>query len=110
LRGEGTLPFDTEPGIGERVLADHYLPGLSTPVDIIGTESAESELVAALRRTDGVAEVLPPVRSGDMVRIRVVLNDRFDTPAAGQTVQRLRSVVHGMPDARGLVGGPTAVM
>jgi RND superfamily putative drug exporter len=41
--------------------------------------------------------------------VNATLVDRYDTPAAEQTVQRIRDAVHGIPGANALVGGSTAV-
>ncbi|MGZ4544610.1 MAG: MMPL family transporter [Blastococcus sp.] len=43
------------------------------------------------------------------VLVNVTLADRFDTPGAQATVQRLRTAVHAVPGAGALVGGQTAV-
>jgi RND superfamily putative drug exporter len=41
--------------------------------------------------------------------VNVTLTDRYDTSAAEQTLQRLRTAIHAVPGAHALVGGSTAV-
>jgi RND superfamily putative drug exporter len=41
--------------------------------------------------------------------VNATLVDRYDTPAAERTVERIRAAVHALPGAGALVGGQTAV-
>jgi putative drug exporter of the RND superfamily len=59
------------------------------------------------------ANCLPPQLQVQPVDGRLLvdatLSDRYDTPEAQATVERIRQVVHAVPGAHALVGGSTAV-
>lgn len=95
---------------GQRLIEAHYPSGASSPADIVAAAGAADQVVAAARGVDGIADVRPPVRSADgrWVRVEAVLGATPDSPAAEDSVRRLRTAVHAVPGAQALVGGPTA--
>jgi RND superfamily putative drug exporter len=96
---------------GQRLIAAHYPAGVSRPVQVVAAAPAAPAVEAALRGEPGIAAVRPPVPStdGTLVRLDAVLRDPADSPAAAAAVERIRTAVHGVPDARALVGGYTAL-
>jgi RND superfamily putative drug exporter len=94
--------------VGEAVLARHFSAGVGDPVVVIADAAKVGEVQAALRVTPGVAGVAPPtVRSGTAF-LQGTLTAAPDSPAAYQTVERVRASVHSVPGANALVGGTTA--
>ncbi|MGW5667609.1 MMPL family transporter [Micromonospora sp. NPDC003776] len=106
--------FTTEVGsvTGQRLIAAHYPGGSAAPAEILAAAGSAGQLVAAARAVPGVAEVGAPEPSTDgrWVRVHAVLAAAPDSDAARDTVSRLRSAVHAVPDARALVGGRTATL
>ncbi|WP_262282377.1 MMPL family transporter [Micromonospora sp. MA102] len=106
--------FTTEVGsvAGQRLIAAHYPGGSAAPAEILAAAGTAEKVVAAARAVPGVAEVGAPEHSADgrWVRVPAVLADAPDSDAARDTVTRLRTAVHAVPDARALVGGRTATV
>ncbi|MFC0030532.1 MMPL family transporter [Micromonospora chaiyaphumensis] len=106
--------FTTEVGsvTGQRLIAAHYPGGSAAPAEILAAAGTADEVVAAARAVPGVAEVGAPERPADgrWVRVPAVLAAAPDSDAARDTVTRLRTAVHAVPDARALVGGRTATI
>ncbi|MEU4478728.1 MMPL family transporter [Micromonospora sp. NPDC023966] len=106
--------FTTEVGsvAGQRLIAAHYPGGSAAPAEILAAAGTADQVVAVARAVPGVAEVGTPERSADgqWVRVPAVLAAAPDSDAARDTVTRLRTAVHAVPDARALVGGRTATM
>jgi RND superfamily putative drug exporter len=105
--------FTTESGsvIGQRIIERHYPDGASSPVDILVAARAAEAVAAVAGTVDGVADVAPPLLSGDgrWARVSAVLAATPDSQAAKDTVDRLRNSVHAVPGADAVVGGETAV-
>ncbi|HEU4425909.1 MAG TPA: MMPL family transporter [Pilimelia sp.] len=106
--------FTTEVGSvrGQRLIERHYPGGAASPAEIIAAGTSADEVASTARSVAGVADVLPPVPSADggWVRVQAVLATTPDSPAAKQTVERLRDAVHAVPGADALVGGETAAI
>jgi len=114
---------DVESIQGQRALAEHFPAGAGSPA-LIAAPADQAEAAATLVADDpGVAQVAPltedgsgrPVPAGgqadagDQVLNIAVLNDPADSPAAVETIRRLRADLDSVsPDA--LVGGETAVL
>jgi RND superfamily putative drug exporter len=96
---------------GEEALARHFPAGTGSPVVVVARAGTDDAVVAALTRTEGVAEVGDPSPSpaGDYVFMEATLEAPSDSRQAQETVDRVRDGVHAVPDARALVGGNTAV-
>jgi RND superfamily putative drug exporter len=86
--------------LGQRIVAAHFPAGASAPADIVAAKSTVDILAATVPREPGIAAVR---RVGD-THLQAVLADPPDSPAAADTVRRLRADLP--PDA--LVGGTTA--
>ncbi|MEW2357913.1 MMPL family transporter [Spirillospora sp. NPDC029432] len=124
LRAEG-LPMDETfvndaPSVqAQRVLGEHFPGGSGDPAVVIANAGRANEVARAARSVPGVASVAPVTASGrpgagppkvvdGRVRIDVTLAGASDGDAAKRTVQRLRTAVHAVPDARAMVGGRAA--
>jgi RND superfamily putative drug exporter len=98
--------FRTEvPSIdAQQALARHFPAGAAQPATVITDAARADDVAAALRRTEGVAAVLPPERStdGELAQFNVQLTAAAGTPASDRAVQELRTI----PDV--LVGGNPA--
>lgn len=109
---------------GQQALAEHFPTGAGSPA-FIATPASQAEAANALVAADpGVADVAPLTSDGadaqteqgappeaveDQALSIAVLNDPADSPAAVETIRRLRADLDSVsPDA--LVGGETAVL
>jgi RND superfamily putative drug exporter len=103
--------FRTEPESvkGEEVLARHFPAGAGNPVQVIGRAEAASQLQGALSATQGVTQVTRPVVRDGYAYLEGTLTTAADSQASFDTVDRLRSTVHGIPGADAKVGGGSAV-
>src|SRR4029453_17525465 len=101
----------TEPDAvtGEQVLARHFPAGAGNPVQIIGNASAAPQLQAAVSATPGFTQVPRPVVKDGLAYVEGTLTSAPDSQAGYDTVDRLRSSVHAIPDADAKVGGGRAV-
>jgi putative drug exporter of the RND superfamily len=104
--------YTTEVGsvVGQRLVGEHFDDGASSPARIVAL-APSAEQVAAAAAVPGVAVVRAGEVSADgrWRRIQAVLADPPDSPAAEDTLDRLRAAVHAVPGGDALVGGPTAI-
>ncbi|MFD3355610.1 MMPL family transporter [Streptomyces fradiae] len=102
-----------------KVLAEHFPGGSGNPAVIIADASALPAVAKAAEETDGVASVVPVTASGrpgggpplvvdGRAQLNATLEAAPDSDAAKDTLVRLRTAVHAVPDADALVGGYTA--
>jgi len=111
---------------GQAVLARHYPAGTGVPVSITAAEADADEVLDVVQGVPGVADAAltvdgprgpggarpegAPVKVvDDRVQVQAVLDDPSDSPAAEDTVLRLRSAVDQV-GTDVLVGGGTAVV
>ncbi|GGK30342.1 putative membrane protein ActII-3 [Pilimelia terevasa] len=89
-------------------IATHFPAGSGAPAEIVAPVAARGRVAAAAGGVPGVVRLRPPAVSTDgaLVSVPVVLADAPDSPAAADTVRRLRAATGGIPGA--VVGGPTA--
>ncbi|MFE1149081.1 MMPL family transporter [Streptomyces albidoflavus] len=103
----------------QETLSRHFPGGAGNPAVVITDAGQVDEVVAAAKRTEGVASVAPVTESGrpgggaprvvdGRVRIDATLQDGADSDAAKETVARLRTAVHAVDSADAVVGGYTA--
>ncbi|MET7555511.1 MMPL family transporter [Streptomyces albidoflavus] len=103
----------------QETLSRHFPGGAGNPAVVIADAGQVDEVVAAAKKTEGVASVAPVTESGrpgggaprvvdGRVRIDATLQDGADSDAAKETVARLRSAVHAVDGADAVVGGYTA--
>ncbi len=94
---------------GLTLLAKHFPAGASQPVDVYASRASADRVQAAVDAVPDVAQLLPPVVTGDWVKVSAVLSVPSDSPAAYATVDRIREAVRAVPGANPLVGGLSAV-
>ncbi|MER5377573.1 MMPL family transporter [Streptomyces sp. NPDC002553] len=110
---------DDAPSVAaQSTLAQHFPGGAGNPTVVIADAARAGRVVAAAETTDGVASAAPVAASGrpggtplivdGRVRVDVTLDAAADSDAARDTVARLRTALHAVPDADALVGGYTA--
>jgi RND superfamily putative drug exporter len=103
--------FRTKPEAvaGEQALDRHFPAGAGDPVQVIGRAAAASQLQAAVSSTPGVTAVTRPAVRDGYAYLEGTLTSSADSQASFATVDRLRSNVHAISAADGLVGGSSAV-
>jgi RND superfamily putative drug exporter len=110
---------------GQQVLQAHFPAGVGSPAVVIARQSGAAAVLAAVRGVPGVSQAAylpatpsatgavdpaaPPRVEGGLVQIDAVLADAPDSPAARDTIERLRTAVHAVPGADAQVGGFTAI-
>ncbi|MDX6297291.1 MAG: putative drug exporter of the superfamily [Nocardioidaceae bacterium] len=96
--------------VGEQVIEQHGFPGGSgTPVVVMTNSDKASQVAAAVKADPGIAGVTAPVARGGEAYVGATLASAPDSQAAYNTIDRLRTAVHGIAGADALVGGGTAV-
>jgi putative drug exporter of the RND superfamily len=94
---------------GEAVLSRHFPAGASDPVSIVANSAQAGAVVKAAANTDGIVAAAQRGTSGGVSFIQATLADAPDSSAAYDTIDRLRSTLHAVPDAGALVSGTTAI-
>ncbi|NHC12479.1 MMPL family transporter [Motilibacter deserti] len=109
--------------LGQEVLGEHFPGGTGTPASVIGPQDEGERILEVVRADPGVASAAlrpeappaqgataegPPKVVDGQVQVEAVLTDAPDSPAAEDTVLRLRSAVDQV-GTDVLVGGVTAV-
>ncbi|MFF4908027.1 MMPL family transporter [Streptomyces sp. NPDC001260] len=102
----------------QSTLAQHFPGGSGNPTVVIANADRVDRVLAAARGTEGVASAAGVTASGrpggapkvvdGRVRVDVTLDSAADSDSAKDTVARLRTALHAVPDAQALVGGYTA--
>jgi putative drug exporter of the RND superfamily len=110
----GVTPADNftrkpESLLGQQVVNEHFPAGSTAPTDLYAPSGTAAAVAEAARSTSGVAAVRPAGTSatGQWTRLSAVLAAPPASPAAQQTVQRLRDATHHV-DPAALVGGSAA--
>jgi RND superfamily putative drug exporter len=109
LQLEDSFRTRPEAVTGEQALARHFTAGAGNPVQVVGRAAAAPRLQAALAATPGVTAVGAPVTRAGLGYLEGTLTSSADSQASFATVDRLRSSVHAIAGADGLVGGSSAV-
>jgi putative drug exporter of the RND superfamily len=94
---------------GEAVLSRHFPAGASDPVSIVANSAQAGAVVKAAADTDGIVTAAQRGTAGGVSFIQATLADAPDSSAAYDTIDRLRSTLHAVPDAGALVSGTTAI-
>ncbi|MHA4778745.1 MMPL family transporter [Streptomyces sp. MSC1_001] len=119
------VPFDEifvndAPSVAaQETLGRHFPGGAGNPAVIITDAGSVAKVVAAAEDVNGVDSALPVNASGrpapgaplvvdGRVRVDATLTAAADSDAARETLARLRTAVHAVPEANALVGGSTA--
>jgi RND superfamily putative drug exporter len=92
---------------GQRALAAHFPAGAGSPV-FIAAPAGQAEAAATLVANDAGVAQLAPFTGGQALSI-AVLSDPEDSPAAVETIRRLRADLDSVSQDA-LVGGETAVL
>ncbi|MGW8360370.1 MMPL family transporter, partial [Streptomyces wedmorensis] len=103
----------------QETLGRHFPGGAGNPAVIIADAPAAARVVAAAEGVPGVDSAFAvdaagrpapgaPLVVDGRVRIDATLTGAADSDAARETLVRLRTAVHAVPDADALVGGSTA--
>ncbi|MET7380860.1 MMPL family transporter [Streptomyces sp. NPDC005526] len=102
----------------QRALGEHFPGGSGNPAVVVADAGRLEQVLAASRTTEGVASASTVTRTGrpgatplvvgGRAQIDVTLRAAADSDAAKETVARLRTAVHAVPDAKARVGGYTA--
>ncbi|MDF6043748.1 MMPL family transporter [Streptomyces sp. JH14] len=104
--------FRTEPEsvVAQQRISAHYPSGSSAPAKIVTDAGAADRVRPVAAGVEGVTRVEDGDRTPDgrPASLSVVLSDAPDSPAAKDTVDRLRTAVHAVDGADALVGGTTA--
>jgi len=95
--------------VGEEVLARHFPAGSGQPVVVVGNAGQADQVRSAFAGTQGIDSVTPAVVRNDVAYLEGTLTAAADSPAAAQTIDRVRDAVHAVPGADAKVGGTTAV-
>lgn len=110
---------DDAPSVAaQQALSRHFPAGSGNPAVIVADADRLTEVVRAARDTEGVASAAAvsasgrpgadPLVVGGRVRVDVTFTAAPDSDTAKETVARLRTALHEVPDADALVGGYTA--
>src|SRR5699024_3112565 len=106
LKAHGTTPSDifltkVDSVAGQHLLDDHFPGGTGSPTWIMTNAARATQVQAAAREVPGVASVGTPEEGADgsRMRIRTVLDASAGSPAAMETVQRIRDAVHAVDGA-----------
>ena len=96
---------------GQQIIAKHFPAGSSAPADVYVPTSGEAAALAAVGDVHGVTRATAVASSGGWTHITAVLSDAPDTPAARQTIERMRNALDRSPGkaSSALVGGQSAV-
>jgi RND superfamily putative drug exporter len=109
LQNKDVLRGKPEAVTGEQALDRHFPAGSGDPVQVIGRSTAAPQLRAALAGTQGVSSVSAPVTRGGLTYLEGTLTSGTDSQASFATVGQVRSRVHAIAAADGLVGGGSAI-
>jgi RND superfamily putative drug exporter len=96
---------------GFEALARHFDAGAGDPVVVISKAEGAAEVRDAFAAVPGVTGVGAPMPPKDgYAMLQGTLTVAPDTPAARDTVERVRDAVHAVPGADAKVGGNTALV
>jgi len=106
-----TQSFTTKPAAitGQHLYDDNFNVGVGAPAQIITDGSATPQIIAAVKKVDGVADVHPGGVKDGRSLVLADLTNRYDTSAATQAVRDIRTAVRSVPGAHAIVGGQTAI-
>ncbi|HTJ33692.1 MAG TPA: MMPL family transporter [Dactylosporangium sp.] len=110
LPGDETFTKEVGSITGQHLIERHFPGGTLSPTVITATAGTAAQVTALAEKVDGVARVGEPMRSADgrWVRIEATLASEPTSPAAVETLERLRTAVRSVPASEALVGGDTA--
>ncbi|HEY2442301.1 MAG TPA: MMPL family transporter [Streptosporangiaceae bacterium] len=95
--------------VGQAVIDQNFPAGAGQPVVVIGKQAQGTQLLAAFKSTPGISSIVGPQNKAGYAYLQGTLATPPDSQAAYQTIDRLRTTIHRVPGADGLVGGATAI-
>jgi RND superfamily putative drug exporter len=95
---------------GEKIVAAHFPAGAGNPLVVVSKADKAAEVRTAMSSTQGIAAVAEPRVAGGLAYLEGTMTDAVDTQAAKDTVDRVRTSVHAVPDADALAGGGAAIL
>lgn len=108
LREQDQFLSAPESVTGFTVLRQHFPELGGQPMTIYTRPAYQERVTDIVKRTPGVAEVVPGRTVGGWADISVFPADAPDTAAEYDTIKRVRTAVHGVNGAEAIVGGPSA--
>ena len=96
--------------VGEEIVAAHFPAGAGNPLVVVSKAGKAAEVRTAMSSTQGIAAVAEPRVAGGLAYLEGTMTDAVDTQAAKDTVDRVRTSVHAVPDADALAGGGAAIL
>ncbi|TCC05314.1 hypothetical protein E0H45_25110 [Kribbella soli] len=96
--------------VGEKTVAAHFPAGAGNPLVVVSKADKAAEVRTAMSSTQGIAAVAEPRVAGGLAYLEGTMTDAVDTQAAKDTVDRVRTSVHAVPDADALAGGGAAIL
>ncbi len=90
---------------GQKVLAEAFSAGATSPAYVIAPLDEADETVASLAATTGVDSAVVTEKTDDLARITVTLSAAAETPEAFATIERMRTELDGIGSGTALVGG-----
>ncbi|WP_249522672.1 MMPL family transporter [Modestobacter marinus] len=94
---------------GGEVASRHFPAVAGNDVHVITAAGSAAEVADATAATEGIAQVAEPQVVGDRALVEAALADPFDSQAAYDTIERLRTALDDAGDGDALVGGNTAL-
>jgi RND superfamily putative drug exporter len=110
LSNEESFTGTPDSVVGEKILAAHFPAGAGNPLVVVSKADKAAEVRTAMASTQGIASVAEPRVGNGLAYLEGTMTDAADTQAAKDTVDRVRTAVHAVPDADALAGGGTAIL
>lgn len=96
--------------VGAEVLAKHFPGGANQPIQVVANADQAGEVEAAFRDVPGVSSVTDPVVRNGYVYLEGTTSDAPDSPAAIDTLIKVRDAIHQVPGADAMAGGPSGLV
>jgi putative drug exporter of the RND superfamily len=110
LSNEESYIGTPESVVGAEVLARHFPAGAGNPLVVIAKADQADQVSTTLRNTEGIAEVSKPQVKEGLAYIEGTMSAAPDSQAAKDTVDRVRTAIHGVEGAEAQAGGNTAIL
>ncbi|MFJ9948689.1 MMPL family transporter [Kitasatospora sp. NPDC091207] len=110
LSTAGSFTGTPDSVVGQQVLEQHFPGGTGAPLTVISTAREAGAVRAVAQETPGIAGTSAPTTHEGQALFQATLADPPDSQAAKDTVDRVRTAVHAVPNADAKVGGSTAVI
>ena len=108
LATEDTYTKEFQSITGQKALVDAGLVDQSNTVMVVANAGSEDAIAEALTGLENVEPPKPAVTSGDVTFVEAAIGSDPASPAAFDTVERVRDAVHAVDGANALVGGNSA--